>query len=72
MSKTGISFRKGSHWRKVYIPLNNGKYRQEYFNLDTADIKVAEYRNNEISLNIEKIKLIKDITNKTQIKTTIS
>ena len=38
----GVDFRKGSYWRKVYVPLLNGKYRREYFNLQTSDIKIAE------------------------------
>ena len=52
----GVDFRKGSYWRKIYIPLLNGKHRQAYFNLETSDIKIAETRNKELSLNEDKIK----------------
>ena len=52
----GVKFQNGTFLRKVYIPLPNGKYRQEYFNLETSDIKIAETRNKELSLNEDKIK----------------
>ena len=52
----GVDFRKGSYWRRIYIPLLNGKHRQAYFNLETSDIKIAETRNKELSLNEDKIK----------------
>ena len=52
----GVALRKGSYWRKVYISLSNGKHRQAYFNLETSDIKIAELRNRELSLNEDKIK----------------
>ena len=52
----GVKFHKNSYWRRVYIPLSNGKHRQKYFNLETSDIKIAELRNRELSLNEDKIK----------------
>ena len=52
----GVYLRGKVYYRNINIRLSNGKYTKQYFCLDTSDIKIAETRNKELSLNEDKIK----------------